>query len=254
MKKIYLLTAKDKQAAEVKKWFKEKSLSGFAALTDKAAKADLFMVAGGDGTLLHAISLFKRYNKPFFGINRGSRGFLLNQIAGREELEKILKNFYSCNLVKTHLLKGSFKSGGKKKVFYAYNDIYIKASHGNARLVGAVKGEKNFPRQEFDGDGIIISTPQGSTAYNYAAGGAIISLGAKQLAIKSICARKPLRAVVPEQQISVEIIRGQATAYADHGKIISGVRKLKVWPTRESVTLTFKPGYDFEHKRWQEKN
>ncbi len=236
-KKIYLITAKDKRAVEVKKWFKHMS---------QPAQADLFLVAGGDGTLLHAISLFRKYNKPFFGINRGTSGFLLNQISGPEELEKVLNNFSSAKQVKLHLLKGRF--GGK--TFYAFNDFYVKASRGNARIVGTIKGDKNFPKQEFEGDGVIISTPQGSTAYNYSAGGAIISLGAKQLAIKSICSRKPLRAVVPEQTITVEITRGQTTAYADHSKIMSGASQFKVWPSGESVSLVFKPGYDFEHKRW----
>ncbi len=252
MKKVYLLTSKDKPAVEVKKWFREKSLSGLVELTAKAARADLFVVAGGDGTLLHAISWFRKYNKPFFGINRGTSGFLLNQIAGREELEETLKNFNSGNLIKLHLLKGSFSNGRKTEVFYAFNDFYVKASRGNARIIGTVRGEKNFPSHVFEGDGIIISTPQGSTAYNYAAGGALISLGAKQLAIKSICCRKPLRAVVPEQKIFVEISRGQATAYADHGRIMNGARKFKVWPSGEAVVLAFKPGYNFENKRWQE--
>jgi len=252
MKKIYLLTFEDKRATDVKQWFKEKSLSQIAKLVSVPKQADLFVAAGGDGTLLRAINLFRKYNQPFFGINRGTSGFLLNQIAGREELEKTLKNFSSCNLIKLHLLKGSFSNGRKTEVFYAFNDFYVKASRGNARIIGTVRGEKNFPHQEFEGDGIIISTPQGSTAYNYAAGGALISLGARQLAVKSICSRKSLRAVVPEQKIFVEIIRGHATAYADHGRIMNGAKKFKVWPSGEAVILAFKPGYDFEHKRWQD--
>lgn len=248
--KIYLLTAPDKRGVEVKKWFKEKSLNGFAALTAKAAKADLFVAAGGDGTLLRAISLFRKYGKPFFGINRGASGFLLNQIDGGQELARIMKKFSSCKLLKLRLLKGSFSQAGQAKTFYAFNDFYVKASRGNARLIGTVRGEKNFPGQDFDGDGIIISTPQGSTAYNYAAGGSIISLGARQLAIKSICTKKSLRAVIPEQGITVEIERGRAAAYADHEKIMSGVKKLEIKPSRETVKLAFKPGYDFEFKRW----
>ncbi|MDP2736251.1 MAG: NAD(+)/NADH kinase [bacterium] len=84
MKQIYLLTNKDRLAEEIKKWFKGKSLSDLIRLTVSPARADFFVVAGGDGTLLRAISLFRKYNKPFFGINRGTSGFLLNQIDSAE--------------------------------------------------------------------------------------------------------------------------------------------------------------------------
>jgi len=252
MKQVYLLINQDQQSRDIKSWFKEKSLSNSVKLTLKPARADWFVVAGGDGTLLRAISLFRKYNKPFFGINRGTSGFLLNQIDSAEELAKIFLNFSACKLIKLNMLRGNFwaEGGRSAKSFYAFNDFYIKASQGNDRIIGTIRGAKNFPKHEFDGDGVIISTPQGSTAYNYSAGGAIISLGANQLAIKSICAKKSLRAVVPGQAITVEIERGQATAYADHGKIMSGVKKFKVKPSRETVGLAFKPGYDFEFKRW----
>lgn len=251
--KIYLLTNQDRRTTDLKKWFEKKNLRQAAELAVRPAQADLFIVAGGDGTLLHAIRLLRKYHKPFFGINRGTSGFLLNQIGSAEELARVLKKFSSCKLIKLRLLKGRFFSGRRRRPasFYAFNDFYVKASRGNERVVGAIRGAKSFSKHIFDGDGIIIATPQGSTAYNYSAGGAILSLGAKQLAIKSICARTALRAVVPEQKISVEIARGRATAYADHSRILSQVKKFVVSPSAKFATLAFKPGYDFEFKRRQ---
>lgn len=252
IKYSYLITSQDKRNRDISRWFKEKDLGSAVKLTVNPARADCFVVAGGDGTLLRAIREFRKYNKPFFGINRGTSGFLLNQIDSAEELAKVFLNFSACRLIKLNMLKGEFAAAGARQVksFYAFNDFYIKASLGNDRIVGTIRGAKNFPKHEFDGDGIIISTPQGSTAYNYAAGGAIISLGANQLAIKSICTKRSLRAVVPDQGVTVEITRGQAAAYADHDKILTNVKKFKIKPSREAVRLAFKPGYDFELKRW----
>lgn len=253
MKQAYLLTNQDKRSSDINRWFKEKSLNNSIKLIINPARADFFVAVGGDGTLLRAIRDFRKYNKPFFGINRGTSGFLLNQIDSAEELTKVFLNFSACKLIKLNMLQGNFTAAGSRaaKSFYAFNDFYIKAAQGNDRIIGTIRGAKNFPKHEFDGDGVIISTPQGSTAYNYSAGGAIISLGANQLAIKSICAKIALRAVVPGQELTVEIGRGRATAYADHGKIMNNVKKFKIKPSRETVKLAFKPGYDFEFKRWQ---
>lgn len=253
MTKVYLLANYDKRAADIRKWFKANKLGRTVSLTAKPALADLFVVAGGDGALLHAIRVLGKYAKPFFGINRGTSGFLLNPIETAEELAQVLKKISACKLIKLHMLKGELAAGkgNKIKSFYAFNDFYVKAARGNSRIMGTIQGAKNFPKQEFEGDGLIISTPQGSTAYNYAAGGAIVSLGANQLAVKSICARIPLRAVVPDQLITVEITRGQATAYADHSRIMVKVKKIAISPSAKAVVLAFKPGYDFEFKRWQ---
>ena len=252
MKQVYLLTNQDKRSRDIAGWFKGKSLSDSVKLTVNPARADWFVAVGGDGTLLRAIDEFRKYNKPFFGVNRGTSGFLLNQIDSAEELTEVFLNFSACKLIKLNMLRGDFTAQGGRaaKSFYAFNDFYVKAAEGNDRIIGTIRGNKNFPKHEFDGDGLIISTPQGSTAYNYAAGGAIISLGANQLAVKSICAKVALRAVVPNQELTVEINRGRATAYADHGKILTKVKKFKVRSSRETVSLAFKPGYDFEFKRW----
>lgn len=250
MKKVYFIANRDKRAAGVKKWFKTAELRRAICLAGTPGAADLFVVAGGDGTLLHAIRFFRKYNKPFFGVNCGARGFLLNNIDSPEELARILGNFRECRFIKTYLIKGSFSASRGRGNFYAFNDIYIKAGKGNERICGAVRGTKNFPEQEFDGDGVIISTPQGSTAYNYAAGGAIISLDAEQLAVTSICCRRPIRAVVANQEIVLEITRGEAAVYADNRQVAAKIKKIKIYSSRQAVTLAFKKDYDFEFDRW----
>lgn len=251
MKKVYFSANPDRRTYDVRKWFKNKNLSHVVALTAKPALADLFIVAGGDGALLSAIRQFKKYNKPFFGIHRGTSGALLNRIDTADELARVLKNFSGHSLVKLQLLKAEFITGRgiSQKNFYAFNDFYLKSECGNERIIGTIRGSKRLPRQKFDGDGIIISTPQGSTAYNFTAGGEILPLKSKKLAVKSICSRTPVKAAVSSQKIIVEITRGRAVAFADHSRAIRGVKKMTVWPSPNTVTLAFKPGYEFKIKR-----
>lgn len=250
-RRVYLITNKSQAAKDVKKWFKRPGLKDSVQLVNSPKLAEFFIVSGGDGTLLHAIDILWKHNKPFFGIHRGTSGFLLNEIKNEKELVDVLDNFKKCKAVKLRMLKGDFWSVEEKrpKTFYAFNDFYIKSGKGNQRITGTVRGVKNFSKHFFDGDGIIISTPQGSTAYNYSAGGSIIPLGVKKLAVKSICARASLNAVVSEQKIVGQIERGLALAYSDHRKISNRVKKFEITPDAGEVALLFKPHYNFERER-----
>lgn len=250
MKKVYLIANQDQRTYDIRNWFKQNSLSHAVILTAKPAEADFFIVAGGDGALLSAIRGFRKYNKPFFGVHRGTSGALLNRIDTADELAKVLKNFSKLSLVKLRLLRADFITGrnAKKNNFYAFNDFYVKSARGNERIIGTVRGNKNFLKQEFDGDGLIISTPQGSTAYNFTAGGKILPLKSAKLAVKSICSRKDINKIISGEAITVEINRGRAVAYADHSWVIKDVKKMVARPTKETVTLAFKPGYNFKVK------
>ena len=124
---------------------------------------------GGDGTLLGVVRKAFKYELPVLGINLGTLGFLtdLNMNQLPEFIEDLLKNNYKIN--QRMIIKGSIKS----KKFIAFNDIVIsrKSISSMIKIAAKIDG-KHF--NSYFGDGVIISTPTGSTAYNLSVGGPIV--------------------------------------------------------------------------------
>ncbi|MGJ0315816.1 NAD(+)/NADH kinase [Aliarcobacter cryaerophilus] len=132
-------------------------------------KVDFLISVGGDGTLLGLARKAFKYELPVLGINLGTLGFLtdLNMNQLPEFIEDLLKNNYKIN--QRMIIKGSIKS----KKFIAFNDIVISRKNLSSMLeVKAKIDGKAF--NTYFGDGLIVSTPSGSTAYNLSVGGPIV--------------------------------------------------------------------------------
>ncbi len=142
--------------------------SGFS-FEDLCSKVDFLVSVGGDGTLLGVVRRAFKYELPVLGINLGTLGFLtdLNMNQLPEFIEDLLKNNYKIN--QRMIIKGSIKS----KKFIAFNDIVISRKNLSSMLeVKAKIDGKAF--NTYFGDGLIVSTPSGSTAYNLSVGGPIV--------------------------------------------------------------------------------
>lgn len=146
----------------------------FIKSTDnKGGDFDVNIVVGGDGTFLQSVRLSEFHSAPFIGINTGSLGFF--QEIGVNEIpafvERIAKSDFLTDEMR--LIKSvATTTDGSKFSFYAINEILIKGI--NSKVIHMdVYVERNF-LQKFSGDGIIISTSVGSTAYNFSVGGAIV--------------------------------------------------------------------------------
>jgi NAD+ kinase len=157
------------------------------SITQLAAKVDLLVVLGGDGTILHVAGQLGEEMKPIFGINVGSLGFLTcaNSSGYREAVEAIAEN--RINFSERTLLEVTVKTAGKKTgKMTALNDAVL--SRGElSRLVllrARIDGEQ---LTEFNADGLIIATPTGSTAYSLSAGGPILEPESGVLVITPIC-------------------------------------------------------------------
>src|SRR6266704_1053193 len=157
------------------------------SMAELGAAADLLVVAGGDGTILHVVGQLGDVVKPIFGINVGSLGFLTcaNSSGYREAVEGIAKD--RINFSQRTLLEARIKVAEKQtKKMTALNDAVL--SRGElSRLVLLRTRVNGEALTEFNADGLIVATPTGSTAYSLSAGGPILDPESGVLVITPIC-------------------------------------------------------------------
>ncbi len=157
---------------------------------DPAALArhnDLLLVFGGDGTMLGAVRETIGSGTPILGIKLGRLGFLtaVSSKDMADSLEKIWRNDFV--IESRPLMEATGQCKGRPILMSAFNDIVI--SHGAvSRLIELQVSVNGQSLTCFRGDGLILCTPSGSTAYSLSAGGPIISPGAEVFAITPICA------------------------------------------------------------------
>lgn len=157
---------------------------GFNKLCEKC---DFLISLGGDGTILYTCRASYPYELPILGINAGNLGFLT--LIKKDELEWFFDEFVNgkCHEENRMMFEIGFKKNGKKvKKDIAFNDVVFARSASAAMIkVDAYIKDKLF--NSYIGDGVIASTPTGSTAYNLSAGGAIIYPLSKAFILTSIC-------------------------------------------------------------------
>lgn len=151
-------------------------------------KADVFVILGGDGFMLKTIRAYRHFNKPFYGINCGSIGFLMNR---PKENEIILMNALSdVKAASLHPLCFDAKTiDGKFHKGYAINEIVLMRKSALASKIRILVSDQE--RMVCYGDGVLLSTPAGSTAYNCSAGGPILPLDTHLLALTPLSIFKP---------------------------------------------------------------
>ena len=152
-------------------------------------KSDVIVVAGGDGFMLKTIKKFYKFNKPFYGINCGSIGFLLNKYVHKKLYKKIGK----AKVTTIYPLQVNTVSKGKKrKSFLALNELSLLRQSKQTAFLKLRLNQKILIKKLI-GDGVLLSTPAGSTAYNLSVNGPILSLNSKKLAITPISPFRPRR-------------------------------------------------------------
>lgn len=169
---------------------------------------DCAVVIGGDGSLIEVARLLRDRDVPILGINMGTLGYLteVEPVHLDDDIEQILRGDYTEE--KRMMLEGVFDDG-KRDV--SLNDIVVSRK-GELRVIHFrlyVNGEL---LNAYEADGVIISTPTGSTAYNLSAGGPIVEPTASMIVITPICSHAlNTRSIVlsAEDEIVIEIGRGR---------------------------------------------
>mgnify|MGYP000005757177 FL=1 len=152
-------------------------------------KADLIIVLGGDGYMLQTLKKLGKFNKPFYGINAGTYGFLMNKFKTTKFMENISKS-RPITISALQMIAKTKINTIKKGI--AINEISMLRQSKQTASLQIKKGKKIIMNKLFS-DGVIVSTPAGSTAYNLSVHGPILSLNSKKLAITPISPFRPRR-------------------------------------------------------------
>ncbi|NLL00267.1 MAG: NAD(+)/NADH kinase [Clostridiales bacterium] len=194
------------------------TLIGALDLEGNEIKPDLdiqcAIVLGGDGTLIRCATHLMKLNIPILGINLGTIGFLaeIEKHHITEALDRLFADDYQ--LENRMMLQGELVMGGKHKppdgkdgfAGYALNDIVITRK-GLSRIISLRIYVNDELVDDYRGDGVIISTPTGSTAYNLSAGGPIVTPKADVMVITPICPHSlSPRSVVVSAEDTVKVV------------------------------------------------
>jgi NAD+ kinase len=152
-------------------------------------KNNLVIVIGGDGFMLETLKKNKNTNKQFYGINSGNYGFLMNKFS----LKNIIKNLLEANMISISPLEMTVKNkSNQTKKYLAINEVSVLRQSRQAASLSIKYGSKHIIN-ELVSDGVLVSTPAGSTAYNLSVHGPILSLNSKKLSIAPISPFRPRR-------------------------------------------------------------
>lgn len=154
-----------------------------------AARADIIVPLGGDGFMLETIHMALELGKPVYGMNRGSVGFLMNNFATEGLLERLAG---AQEAVLYPLRMHAITVTGAVEEALAFNEVsLLRQIRQAAKIRISIDGRVRLP--ELSCDGVLISTPAGSTAYNLSAHGPIVPLSANLLPLTPISSFRPRR-------------------------------------------------------------
>ena len=154
-----------------------------------ARLSNVIVVLGGDGFMLQTLKKLYKFNKPFYGVNSGNYGFLMNKFSNKN-FSRNLKNSKPILIHPLQMTVKNKKNQIKKSI--AINEVSILRQSRQAASLKIVNG-KNIIIKKLISDGVMVSTPAGSTAYNLSVHGPILSLNSRKLAVTPISSFRPRR-------------------------------------------------------------
>ena len=152
-------------------------------------RCNLIIVIGGDGFMLSSLKKYNKYKKPFYGINAGSYGFLMNKFSSKNTIRNLSKAKQTSIFPLEMSVKNKFN---KTKKTIAINEVSILRQSRQTASLEISNGSQKIIKKLVS-DGVLISTPAGSTAYNMSVYGPILNLDSKKLSIRPISAFRPRR-------------------------------------------------------------
>ena len=183
MKKIQIISDTNKKSRQIKSQLLKKLNNS------KISKSNTVIVIGGDGFMLQTLKKNQKSKKIFYGINSGNYGFLMNKFSSKT----IIKNLSKANMISISPLQMIVKNNkNQTRKYIAINEVSILRQSRQAASLSIYHGSKKIIKKLVS-DGVLVSTPAGSTAYNLSVHGPILSLNSKKLSISPISPFRPRR-------------------------------------------------------------
>jgi len=180
---FFLLSDKNERSQKIRNFLKRQ------IKPTSIKKSKIVIVIGGDGFMLQALKKYKNLNKLFYGINSGNYGFLMNKFSSKN----IIKNLSKTKMISISPLEMIVKNKNNQiKKSLAVNEVSVLRQSRQAASLSIKQGPRKIIKKLIS-DGVLISTPAGSTAYNLSVHGPILSLNSKKLSIAPISPFRPRR-------------------------------------------------------------
>ena len=217
-------------------------------------QADAAVVLGGDGFMLETMHRMIDLGllRPVYGLNLGTVGFLMNRYQKNcRVLERVAK---ARGIAVSPLKMEAVTQTGESESFYAINEVsLLRETRQTAKIEISVNERVRIP--ELAGDGVLLATPVGSTAYNYSANGPILPLDSQTLALTPISPFRPRRwrgAILPDRsRVTFRVLepaKRPVSAVADQKELRDVAElHLRIDRTRE-LTLLFDPGHALDER------
>tara|TARA_B100001769_G_C21911505_1_gene491809 strand:- start:2 stop:766 length:765 start_codon:yes stop_codon:yes gene_type:complete len=182
MNKPIIISDKNKKSLKIKKILIKKIKK------NKIKISKLIIVIGGDGFMLQTLKKNRNTSNLFYGINSGNYGFLMNKFFQKN----FVKNLSKAKMIKISPLEMIVSGKKNKKKNLAINEVSILRQSRQAASISIKSGSKYIIKKLIS-DGVLVSTPAGSTAYNMSVHGPILSLNSKKISIAPISPFRPRR-------------------------------------------------------------
>lgn len=214
-------------------------------------EADVIVALGGDGLMLQVLHRFMGLNKPIYGMNRGSVGFLMNEFRTsglRQRLEEAEASIVHPLLMHAADIEGKIESA------LAINEVSIwRQSYQTAKMRVLIDGRERL--SELVGDGLLVATPVGSTAYNLSAHGPILPLDATMMALTPISAFRPRgwrgALLQDKMKVTIDILEAEkrpVAAVADHYEMKNVVQVTIAMDHATGLVLLHDPGHSLNER------
>lgn len=213
---------------------------------------DLVIAIGGDGLLLHLLHEYQNLNLPIYGINFGTLGFLMNSFDVNDDLVELIDN--ATRSIIHPLRMQAIDVDDKKHSLLAINEVsLIRQSSQAAKIRISINDRERV--ECLTADGVLVATAAGSSAYNYSAGGPIIPLESKVLALTPICPFRPRKfksALLPESsKIKFEVLKHESrpvSATADFNEI-KNIKEVEIYEDKNThFEILFDPKHSLEER------